>query len=162
MPQPGGQTAPERGPDSGRDPVATTPGRPHPARAPESLLVDSTSELDRTRDSLADATILEQLAEAHAPAGLPGTQAGDALDELTSSRTAALDLTTYAEHHRVRYYLGFFQGPGRARMAVWLTRLPAYAPMIRERLRSEGLPEDLLYLALIESGYSNVAVSRSR
>jgi len=34
--------------------------------------------------------------------------------------------------------------------------------MIRERLRSRGLPEDLVYLTLIESGLSNTAVSRAR
>jgi peptidoglycan lytic transglycosylase D len=34
--------------------------------------------------------------------------------------------------------------------------------MIRERLRAKGLPEDLLYLTLIESGLSNTAVSRAR
>jgi membrane-bound lytic murein transglycosylase D len=34
--------------------------------------------------------------------------------------------------------------------------------MIRERLRNKGLPEDLVYLTLIESGLSNTAVSRAR
>src|SRR2546430_7957871 len=34
--------------------------------------------------------------------------------------------------------------------------------MIRERLRARGLPEDLVYLTLIESGLSNTAVSRAR
>jgi len=34
--------------------------------------------------------------------------------------------------------------------------------MIRERLRARGLPEDLIYLTLIESGLSNTAVSRAR
>jgi membrane-bound lytic murein transglycosylase D len=33
--------------------------------------------------------------------------------------------------------------------------------MIRERFRTLGIPEDLVYLALIESGYSNTAVSRA-
>src|SRR2546422_6856570 len=34
--------------------------------------------------------------------------------------------------------------------------------MIRERLRAKRLPEDLVYLTLIESGLSNTAVSRAR
>src|SRR2546425_7268720 len=34
--------------------------------------------------------------------------------------------------------------------------------MIRERLRAKRLPEDLLYLCLIESGFSNTAVSRAK
>src|SRR3989442_8503339 len=34
--------------------------------------------------------------------------------------------------------------------------------MIRERLRAKALPEDLVYLTLIESGLSNTAVSRAK
>ncbi len=111
-------------------------------------------------DSAADAAVLEKLATAVAPgADLPLPEADPNAPPVG---LASLDLTTYAGHERVQYYLSFFQGPARDRMAVWLTRLPVYAPMIRERFAAEGLPEDLLYLGLIESGYSNVAVSRSR
>jgi membrane-bound lytic murein transglycosylase D len=34
--------------------------------------------------------------------------------------------------------------------------------MIREQLQANGVPADMVYLALIESGYSNTAVSRAR
>lgn len=40
-----------------------------------------------------------------------------------------------------------------------LDRKARYAPMIREQLRRRGMPEEFLYLALIESGYSNRATS---
>jgi membrane-bound lytic murein transglycosylase D len=36
-----------------------------------------------------------------------------------------------------------------------------YMPMIRETLRAKGIPEDMSYLALIESGYSPHAYSRA-
>jgi membrane-bound lytic murein transglycosylase D len=155
---------------------------PDPSVGPESVVHASAPEspapggLDRAQsasgdsaggfaaaisDSLADAAVLEQLAAAHAPEGNTPLQAGDALDALASP-SARLDLSTYADHDRVRYYLDFFQGPARARMAIWLTRMPVYEPMVRERFASEGLPDDLVYLGLIESGFSNVAVSRSR
>ena len=39
-----------------------------------------------------------------------------------------------------------------SRMAVLLERGARYEPMIRERFEAEGLPGDLGYLALIESG----------
>ncbi len=42
-----------------------------------------------------------------------------------------------------------------------LERGARYEPMIRERFEAEGLPGDLFYLALIESGYSSEAVSRA-
>ncbi len=46
-------------------------------------------------------------------------------------------------------------------MEAFLQRGARYEPMIRRRFEAEGLPGDLGYLALIESGYSNEAVSRA-
>src|ERR687893_445612 len=72
-----------------------------------------------------------------------------------------IDVRTFADHPRVQYYLNYFQGVSRTGMKVFLTRGARYEPMIRQRFEAEGLPGDLGYLALIESGYSNDAVSRS-
>jgi len=58
--------------------------------------------------------------------------------------------------------LGGLQLDSRDRFTIWLSRLGRYEGMIRERLRARGLPEDLVYLTLIESGLSNTAVSRAR
>lgn len=73
-----------------------------------------------------------------------------------------IDIESFAHHRRVQYYVDFFLGPARDRFAIWLGRMGRYEGMIREALRSRGVPEDLVYLALIESGFSNSAVSRSR
>ena len=59
-------------------------------------------------------------------------------------------------------YLQFFQVDARDRFEIWLSRLGRYEGMIRERFRARGLPEDLVYLTLVESGLSNTAVSRAR
>jgi len=72
-----------------------------------------------------------------------------------------IDVRTFATHPRVQYYLNYFQGASRAGMKVFLTRGARYEGMIRSRFEQEGLPGDLGYLALIESGYSNDAVSRA-
>lgn len=126
------------------------------AAAPRAATPDS---IRAAQDSILDNAVLEQLAESHAP-GESAAQAADELEGIASGR--ALDVTTYADHPRVRYYLDFFQGPARARMHVWLGRLPVYEPLIRATFARYGIPSDLLYLGLIESGYSNSAVSRSR
>jgi peptidoglycan lytic transglycosylase D len=76
--------------------------------------------------------------------------------------TFDIDVTSYAANRRVLEYLEFFQVDARDRMAIWLSRLSRYEGMIRDRLRTKGLPEDLVYLTLIESGLSNSAVSRAR
>ena len=72
-----------------------------------------------------------------------------------------IDVETYSSHPRVRYYLGYFDGIARTTMEIFLQRGARYEQLIRRRFEAEGLPGDLGYLALIESGYSNEAVSRS-
>ena len=76
--------------------------------------------------------------------------------------TFDIDVTTFAANRRVLEYLEFFQVDARDRFTIWLARLGRYEGMIRERLRSKGLPEDLVYLTLVESGLSNTAVSRAK
>lgn len=157
-------TAPR--PSTGPSPVLPPQADSHPPvpEAPSRVLLLSDSLLERrfSQDSAADVAVLDQLAEATPPGSEPGTQNGDLLDEVSESRALSLNLTTYAEHRRVKYYLDFFQGPARSRMAVWLQRMPVYEPMVRSRFQAAGLPSDLVYLGLIESGFSNRAVSRSR
>jgi membrane-bound lytic murein transglycosylase D len=102
----------------------------------------------------ADAEVLDRLAES-APdeAGVPAFDGSQVRWDI--------DVRSYASHPRVQYYLRYFQGSARSRMAVFLERGARFEGMIRRRFEAEGLPGDLGYLALIESGYSSVAVSRS-
>ena len=61
----------------------------------------------------------------------------------------------------VLHYLRFFCGRGRGLFARWLARSGRYAPMIRSQLRANGLPQDLFYVAMIESGFHARALSPS-
>jgi membrane-bound lytic murein transglycosylase D len=65
-------------------------------------------------------------------------------------------------NRQVEYYLDFFQNEHRKSFSRWLKRSTRYLPMIREELKKEGLPQDLAYLAMIESGFSQIAYSRAR
>ena len=65
-------------------------------------------------------------------------------------------------NRQVQYYLDFFTGKHRKSFSVWLSRSGRYLPMIQEHLRAAGLPEDLVYLAMIESGYNERAYSRAK
>ncbi len=72
-----------------------------------------------------------------------------------------IEVESYATNQRVEYYKQFFLGDARDRFTIWLGRLNRYEGMIRDRFRAAGVPSDLVYLAMIESGYSNTAVSRA-
>jgi membrane-bound lytic murein transglycosylase D len=63
---------------------------------------------------------------------------------------------------RIEKWVDFLTGRNAARTRVWLERSGRYAPYIRQELRRRGMPEDLLYLALIESGFSPTAKSRAK
>ncbi|HET7023836.1 MAG TPA: LysM peptidoglycan-binding domain-containing protein [Gemmatimonadales bacterium] len=124
---------------------------------------DSAATADEA-DSAADAVALEQLANATpGDSDTPGDQpapAGGA--KAIPAVTWDIDVNSFSNHERVQFYLDFFQGPARDRMAIWLQRMPRYEPMIRAAFAAESLPGDLEYLALIESGFSNSATSRAR
>ena len=62
---------------------------------------------------------------------------------------------------RVEYFIDYFQTRVPKRFKVWLSRSGRYLPMMRAILKEHGLPEDLVYLALIESGFSCQAYSRA-
>jgi membrane-bound lytic murein transglycosylase D len=62
---------------------------------------------------------------------------------------------------QVEKYIRYFQTNGKKFFAKWLNRSSAYMPMIKGILAEEGMPEDLAYLALIESGFSPHARSKA-
>jgi peptidoglycan lytic transglycosylase D len=60
---------------------------------------------------------------------------------------------------KVEYFITYFQNAGHEAFARWLSRSERYIPMMRKVLKKEGLPEDLVYLSMIESGFSPHAYS---
>lgn len=64
------------------------------------------------------------------------------------------------DHERVDHWVReFTSGAKKAEFASYIERMPQYEAMIREKLRRRGLPEDLVYLAMIESGFNPEAHS---
>ncbi len=56
--------------------------------------------------------------------------------------------------------LTYLQNHGRGYVTTALKRLGIYQPLISETLRKEGLPQDLIYLAAIESAFNPYALSK--
>jgi len=61
----------------------------------------------------------------------------------------------------VDMWVKYFTGKGRKHMVRYLGRSSRYLPMMKNTLRENGLPEELVYVALIESGFSPVAHSHA-
>jgi peptidoglycan lytic transglycosylase D len=76
---------------------------------------------------------------------------------LVSPRRSAYPV---AVNPQVQHFLDRFTGARREVVNLWVGRAGRYLTMIREVLKSRGLPEELAYTAMIESGFNPIAVSR--
>jgi membrane-bound lytic murein transglycosylase D len=63
---------------------------------------------------------------------------------------------------QVQMYIDFFQNEHRKLFTNWLTKSKQYLPMMQQELKSAGLPLDLAYLAMIESGFNQRACSTAQ
>lgn len=63
---------------------------------------------------------------------------------------------------QVEMYLQLFQGKQRENFSRWLARSGTYRALMEQELKNEGLPTDLIYLSMIESGYYELALSRAK
>lgn len=72
-----------------------------------------------------------------------------------------IDVASYLTHDRVAHYVNMFTGPAKSRIESRLERGKRYEPMIRAKFRERGIPEDMYYLGLVESGYDPHAYSRA-
>jgi len=88
---------------------------------------------------------------------------GLSAEQRTSLEQAGIDASKYdfpiVLNEQVQYYLDLFQGKQRRSYARWLARSMAYRPYIEPELAKAGLPKDLVFLAMIESGYNPRAYS---
>ena len=72
-----------------------------------------------------------------------------------------IDVRSYETHRRVEFYVNAFTGSARERLVSRLEKGSRYEPMIREKLRAANIPEDMYYLALVESGFEQHAYSKA-
>jgi peptidoglycan lytic transglycosylase D len=80
---------------------------------------------------------------------------GDTEEEITYDVPIVLN-------ESVEAYIEYFQTEIRDKFKLWLERSGRYIPTMRQIFREEGLPEDLVFVSLIESGFNPYAYSRSR
>ncbi|MCB0422671.1 MAG: lytic transglycosylase domain-containing protein [Bdellovibrionales bacterium] len=62
-------------------------------------------------------------------------------------------------NRKVRKWIQYYQGPGKRWIERRIGRSHKYLPLMKKMLREKKLPEDLAYIAMIESGFSAHATS---
>jgi membrane-bound lytic murein transglycosylase D len=149
-----------------RVPVVRRPAAEQPVQVPRSLAdslrvapaVDTAARpRPATKDSVVDVTPTEVAREATRVFGPLPTKA--AVDSVAGGPVWDMDVRSYEGHARVERYVQIFSGSAKVPFAKSLQRQSYYAPLISAKLRAGGLPEDLTYLALIESWYDPHAYS---
>ena len=70
-----------------------------------------------------------------------------------------INVRSYENQERVAFYVNLFSQSSRARFQERLRLGTRYEPMIRAKLRAGGIPEDMSYLAMVESGFDPNAYS---
>src|ERR1700710_1658805 len=60
---------------------------------------------------------------------------------------------------KVKWRINYYQTTGRKWFRTWLERSHAYLPQMQRVLSEKGMPQDLAYVAMIESGFSPQATS---
>lgn len=61
----------------------------------------------------------------------------------------------------VQKWMRYFLGSGRKHFQRYLDRSGRYLPLMHDRLEARGLPRDLVYLSMIESGFNPNALSHA-
>ena len=152
----------------------------HPAKAPRPSTVivaghparPSASDSSRPAVPVATAPVADSSSPAEVSTGDVARRAievfGDSLvieppPKLEEEREPSwdMDVRSYETQARVAHYVKMFTGRSRERIADHLERGTRYEPMIRAKMRAGGLPEDMYYLALVESGYNPHAYSKA-
>jgi membrane-bound lytic murein transglycosylase D len=64
-------------------------------------------------------------------------------------------------NERVMHFMTYFQTRGRESFSIWLARSGKYIPNMKVILQQRGMPTDLVYLAMIESGFNVKARSHA-
>ncbi len=122
-----------------------------PAGAP--LVMRSVPAISKDEVERSASEVFDDSSRAHSAALSAGAEAPRA--------TWDIDVRSYEGQARVSHYVAIFSGRAKEHVARQLSAGSRYESMIRTQLRVGGIPEDMYYLALIESGFNPNAYSRA-
>lgn len=133
---------------------------PHNAQEADNQSTEEPGPEERSYLDLEDIEPETQLAEELSDLEKAGSW-GPHHEELLSTEEASLFDFPLTENNQVDFYLQQFQGKQRRNFQRWLERSTQYQEFIEIELQQAGLPKDLFFLAMIESGFNPSAYSKA-
>ncbi len=86
-------------------------------------------------------------------------QLDEVIDDSSDARPYSIPIIL---NDSVENHLEYFKTRGRDVFQLWLDRSAMYIPLMKNIFREKNMPEDLVYVAMIESGFNPYAVSWAR
>ena len=113
-------------------------------------------------DADEDLTVEDQVDGIPEDLGDPATTSDRSAEESQADRDAR-DTFPIVRNEFVEQWIRYFTETrnGRRTFKKWLSRKQRYAAIIRKTIKEDGLPQDLIYLAMIESGFNPRAHSHA-
>lgn len=138
-----------------------------PTAVPDSVVLTIPAAMEQLGDDARDSAVtLKESVEAP-PSGVAVEESAATTDVPETPPAPPADASwdievrSYLSHDRVDFYVRRFTGVARDRIQSWMQRGMKYEPMVRRVFREAGIPEDMYYLGLVESGYDPHAYSRA-
>ncbi|MBI4643409.1 MAG: transglycosylase SLT domain-containing protein [Deltaproteobacteria bacterium] len=117
--------------------------------------------VDTTPDEpLTEELSAKRLEELYAKSGIPGWDPGLEEELKKWDHQVKFDVPIHT-NRQVKAYLVYFSTERKEVIRRYLSRSTRYLPMIKAVFQEYGLPEDLAYLAMIESGFNANAYSHA-
>ena len=114
---------------------------------------------DGFSETLPEPAAIDDVADLPVAAGSPSEEARRMAEEALRAESNDVKIELNDE---VLSCIDLYQGPLRDWFAEALARGGRYLPRIREVFHSEGVPQDLAYVALVESAFKTGALSRTK
>jgi len=119
-----------------------------------------TASLAESDELLGEELSSKRLEELYAKSGIPGWDPSLEAELRKWEHQVKFDVPIQI-NKQVKAYLVYFSTERKAVIQRHLARSTRYLPLIKETFREYGLPEDLAYLAMIESGFNPNAYSHA-
>ncbi|HXT48842.1 MAG TPA: transglycosylase SLT domain-containing protein [Gemmatimonadaceae bacterium] len=144
---------------SSRPAVAPTPATASASdTATRTVASDSTGDTSKVAAPAVTGEALQIFGDTSAQQ-VPAMTPDSAVAAADSAPEWDIDVHSFETRTRVAYFVDRFQNGAHQRFGDMLARGGRYEKMIRAKLKAAGLPQDMTYLALIESGYDPHAYS---
>jgi membrane-bound lytic murein transglycosylase D len=136
---------------------------PHAERDPDFVrLLNSLSALDTLDVARPEVPEYSAVDDSLALAARPWPEAGTEAAEEARLFAVSDSLFPFIESNRIDFWISYFTGPGKERFERALYRMELNRPTVEAILAEKGLPQELICIAFIESGFAMKATSSAR